>query len=92
MNEGLQGFARTALAGGIPCLLASKWNVPTVESIILMTRVYAFMAMNKVWEKGELQPLRLAMMVVMLLVSIVYLNRRTNTRRSARHCGPPWCP
>ena len=53
MNEGLQGFARTALAGGIPCLLASKWNIPTVESLILMTRVYAFMAMNKVWKKGN---------------------------------------
>lgn len=50
MREGVQGFGRTALAGGIPCLLASKWNIPTVESIILMTRVYAFMAVNKVGE------------------------------------------
>ena len=46
-REGVQGFAQTALAGGIPCLLASKWNVPAKESIILMTRVYAFMAENK---------------------------------------------
>ena len=48
MREGVQGFARAALAGGIPCLLASKWNVPVKESIILMTRVYAYMAMHKV--------------------------------------------
>ena len=48
MGEGVQGFGRTALAGGIPCLLASKWDVPAKESIILMTRVYAFMALNKV--------------------------------------------
>ena len=48
MGEGVQGFARTALAGGIPCLVATKWNIPAKESIMLMTRVYAFMAMNKV--------------------------------------------
>ena len=48
MREGLQGFARAALAGGIPCLLATKWSIPTKESMMLMTRVYAFMAINKV--------------------------------------------
>ena len=53
MGEGVQGFARTALAGGIPCLLASKWNVPAKESIILMTRVYAFMALNKVGQLAK---------------------------------------
>ena len=52
-REGVQGFARTALAGGIPCLLASKWNVPAKESIILMTRVYAFMAANKVGQSAK---------------------------------------
>ena len=50
MREGLQGFGQTALAGGIPCLLASKWNVLVNESIILMRQVYAYMAMNKVRE------------------------------------------
>ena len=50
MREGLQGFGRTALAGGIPCLLASKWNVPVKESIVLMRQIYTYMAMNKVWE------------------------------------------
>ena len=50
MSEGVQGFARAALAGGIPCLLASKWNTVAQESIILMTRVYAFMAMRMVRE------------------------------------------
>ena len=50
MSEGVQGFARAALAGGIPCLLSSKWNIPAKESIILMTRVYAFMALHKVWK------------------------------------------
>ena len=53
MSEGVQGFGRTALAGGIPCLLASKWNVPAKETIILMTRVYIFMALNKVWESAK---------------------------------------
>ena len=48
VSEGVQGFGRTVLAGGIPCLLASKWAVPTAESIILTTRIYAFMVMNKV--------------------------------------------
>ena len=48
MREGVQGFGRAALAGGIPCLLASKWSVPTNESVILITRIYAFMAENKV--------------------------------------------
>ena len=52
-REGVQGFARAALAGGIPCLLASKWNVPAKESIILMTRVYAFMALDKVLGVGQ---------------------------------------
>ena len=53
MREGVQGFARTALAGGIPCLLASKWNIPAKESMILMTRVYAFMALNKVEQSAR---------------------------------------
>ena len=53
MGEGVQGFGRTALAGGIPCLLASKWDVPAKESIILMTRVYAFMALNKVGQSAK---------------------------------------
>ena len=48
MSEGVQGFARAALAGGIPCLLETKWNIPAKESIILMTRAYAYMAVNKV--------------------------------------------
>ena len=48
MSEGVQGFGRAALAGGIPCLVASKWNIPAVESVMLMTGVYAYMAMNKV--------------------------------------------
>ena len=48
MSEGVQGFAQAALAGGVPCLLASKWNIPLEESIILMTRAYTFMAENKV--------------------------------------------
>ena len=48
MREGVQGFARAALVGGIPCLLASKWNIPIKESIILMTKFYVFMAKNKV--------------------------------------------
>ena len=50
IHEGMQGLARAALAGGIPCLLVPKWNIPAKESIILMMRVYAFMAMNKVGE------------------------------------------
>ena len=49
-REGVLGFARAALAGGIPCLLATKWNIPAKESLILMTRVYAYMAVNKVRE------------------------------------------
>ena len=44
----MQGFARAAQVGGIPCLLASKWNIPIKESIILMTMIYVFMAENKV--------------------------------------------
>ena len=52
MREGLQGFGRTALAGGIPCLLASKWNVPVKESIVLMRHIYTHMAMNKVRESA----------------------------------------
>ena len=54
MNEGVQSFARAALAGGIPCLLATKWNVPRKESIILMSRIYAHMAVNKVRESTGL--------------------------------------
>ena len=49
LGEGVQGFAQAALAGGIPCLVAAKWNIPAKESIILLTRMYAFMAANKVW-------------------------------------------
>ena len=55
-REGVQGFARTALAGGIPCLLAAKWNIPAKESMMLMTRVYAYMALNKV--RKATRPLR----------------------------------
>ena len=51
IGEGLQGFTRAVLAGGVPCLLAPKWNIPVEESTVLMMRVYAFMAMNKVREK-----------------------------------------
>ena len=53
MGEGLQGFARAVLAGGVPCLLAPKWDTPVEESIILMMRVYAFMASDKVREAGK---------------------------------------
>ena len=48
MKKGVQGFAQTVLADNISCLLAPKWKIPAKESIILMTRLYAFMAMNKV--------------------------------------------
>ena len=54
MREGVHGFARAALAGGIPCLLASKWNIPAKESIILMTRFYAFMAANEVGQLARI--------------------------------------
>ena len=47
MSGGVQGFARAGLVGGIPHLLASKWNILAKESIFLMTRIYAFMASNK---------------------------------------------
>ena len=54
----MQGFARAAQTGGIPCLIAAKWDIPARESIILLTRMYALMAMNKVRslnakEKGQ---------------------------------------
>ena len=49
LREGLQGFARAALAGGFPCLLASKWDVPAQESVILMRNFYAHMALERVW-------------------------------------------
>ena len=52
MSEGVHGFARAALAGGIPCLLASKWNVPAKESIMLMVRFYGCMVVNKVGWSG----------------------------------------
>ena len=48
MGEGVQGFARTALAGGIPCLLATKWDVSAKESVMLVTQIYTFMALNRV--------------------------------------------
>ena len=47
-REGVQGFARAALAGGIPCLLATKWHVPVRESITLINRIYTSMATHKV--------------------------------------------
>ena len=52
MREGVQDFARAALAGGIPYLLASKWSVLVKESMTLMTRFYVYMPMNKVREPG----------------------------------------
>ena len=48
MREGLQGFARAALAGGYPCLVASKWDVPANESVMLMRSFYGHMALNRV--------------------------------------------
>lgn len=51
IGEGLQGFARAVLAGGVPCLLAPKWNTSIEESTVLMMRVYAFMASDKVGER-----------------------------------------
>ena len=46
----MQDLAQAALAGGIPCVLAPKWTIPAKESILLITRVYALMAVNKVRE------------------------------------------
>lgn len=60
VHEGVQGFGRAALMGGVPCLLASKWNVPTKECILLMARVYAYMALNKVSESTMLSFLRIS--------------------------------
>ena len=48
MGEGVQGFARAVLAGGCPCLLATKWDVAVVPSLWLMMEFYARMAADKV--------------------------------------------
>lgn len=47
MNEGVQGYARAALAGGIPCLLASKWDINARDSIHLMATTYIYMAVRR---------------------------------------------
>lgn len=52
-KEGVQGFARAALAGGIPCLLATKWNIPLREGVALMTHVLVTMAEQKVGPSGD---------------------------------------
>lgn len=53
MSEGVQGFDRAARAGGIPCVLTAKWNIPSRESMFLMVQFYAFMVENKVGQPGK---------------------------------------
>lgn len=48
LHEGLQGFARALLAGGCPCILASKWNVPVYEAVRLMMEFYGQMVADEV--------------------------------------------
>lgn len=57
-GEGIHGFARAMLSGGIPCLIASKWDVPTRESIELMVRFYAHMAINRVRKRYDMMRAR----------------------------------
>ena len=51
-KEEVQGLGRAALAGGIPCLLAAKWNISCEERTALMTRVLTSMAANGVGQSN----------------------------------------
>ena len=93
-NEGVQGFARAALAGGIPCLLATKWSIPAKEGIILMARAYAIMVANKVqilvnkYKYIYSPPWHCYIPVT--IPTLTREPRRSATRRSPRHCKPLW--
>ena len=83
-REGVQGFARAALAGGIPCLVATKWVIPMKESIILMTLFYYFMALNKVRASAAL----FGHKMMGGGGNAGSIGHRSATRRSQRQCRP----
>lgn len=90
MREGVQGFARATLAGGCPCLIATKWDVPVYESIQLMIEFYIRMSVDKVWSRLEnafgIAGLNDSMMGL-VVKSVVYTGKVSASRPGVSSCG-----